>query len=134
MIIQQVKQVDVNTSGKAAYTLKQYEQNYKPDDLSTLEAAVQTLAEGSASSDNTNRLVKRELTLSDVNNKNRYHYVLPLYNSVQTAEDVDKTVYKNCKYLYRAYSYMQFVDKNDTTRTVISEKPTYFYMYDIANA
>lgn len=122
VVIQRLKEIETNSSGKNAKTLQEYAKDYSASDLSDAEeAANKYIADGTTTQGLTQ--TKRGINIANVNTKNRAHYTLPMYNSPGNGEVVGT----NAKYLYRAYSYMKI-----NGVTTLSDKPTYFYMYDIA--
>ena len=125
VVIERVKLIETNSSGTNAKTLQEYAKDYSDTELNTIRGKIQTYVESGFLTKGDLTLMNRSVTKSEVNSKNRYHYVLPMYNN-PTGSDL---VGNNQKYLYRAYSYM-IIDGKVT----ISDAPTYFYMYDIAVA
>ena len=124
MIIQRLKEIEKNSSGKNAKTLQQYAKDYSADDLSAAKDAATAKVGGTSTSGYSQSKV--QFNASGVNDKNRMHYAFSMYNSK------NGTATTNAQYLYRAYSYMTYTKDGEST-TVVSEEPAYFYMYDIAN-
>lgn len=130
-IIQRLKEIETNASGTNAKTLQEYAKDYSDSDLSAAQSAAKAKAGGSNSSDYTQ--IKVAINPTQVNDKNRCHYAYAMWNTNQRDQEGTQ-VYpatnanSNTKYLYRAYSYMKIGDGD----YIMSEKPAYFYMYDIA--
>lgn len=119
-IIQRLKEIETNASGANAKTLQEYAKDYTADDLTAASAAALAKAGNTDTTGYTQ--VRVNIGKANVNNKNRCHYAYSMYNSK------NGNATNNAKYLYRAYSYMKIGDG----AYIISDEPTYFYMYDIA--
>ena len=125
VVIERVKMIETNSSGTNAKTLQEYAKAYSSDDIVANRALITEYVTSDFSEKGELTLMNRSVDQDNVNTKNRCHYVLPMYNN-PTGSDL---VGNNQKYLYRAYSYMKI-----DSEVFVSEKPTYFYMYDIAVA
>lgn len=129
-IIQRLKEIETNASGANAKTLQEYEKDYTTSDLTAAKAAAAAKAGNSNTTGYTQ--IKVEVGKANVNDKNRCHYAYAMWNTNQKTSG--GAVYpasgsnSNSKYLYRAYSYMKIGNGS----YILSEKPAYFYMYDIA--
>lgn len=129
-VIQRLKEIETNASGTNAKTLQEYAKDYSNTDLENAKAAAKTKAGNGTATGYTQ--IKVSINQSQINDKNRCHYAYAMWNTNQRTNG--GSVYpatnanSNTKYLYRAYSYMKI--GNDDY--IMSEKPAYFYMYDIA--
>lgn len=127
MVIQRLKEIETNSSGTNAKTLQEYAKDYSDNDLEGARDAAAIKASGNNTAGYTQ--IKVELDKANVNSKNRYHYAYSMFNTAKKTSSSAVTSTNNAKYLYRAYSYMKIGDGN----YIMSDEPTYFYMYDIAN-
>ena len=118
-VIQRLKQIELNSSGANAKTLQEYAKDYS--DIVAARDAAEYMAGNTVKSAGDYNQIKVEINKADVNEKNRCHYA---YSMFKSRNDVAKN---NEKYLYRAFSYMII-----NGEYIISDQPTYFYMYDIA--
>jgi hypothetical protein len=131
-VIQRLKEIETNASGTNAKTLQEYAKDYSAADLLSAQSAAKAKAGGSNTTGYTQFNVSIDKT--NINDKNRCHYAYAMWNTNQRTNG--GAVYpaanakSNTKYLYRAYSYMKIGDGD----YIMSDAPTYFYMYDIANS
>ena len=129
-IIQRLKEIETNASGTNAKTLQEYAKDYSDTDLDNAKAAAKTKAGNGTATGYTQ--IKVSINQSQINDKNRCHYAYAMWNTNQKTNGGSvypaTNAYSNTKYLYRAYSYMKIGDGD----YIMSEKPAYFYMYDIA--
>lgn len=117
-VIQRLKEIEKNSSGTNAKTLQEYAKDYT--DLGTAKEAAKKMAGGTKDANYTQ--INVPIAQKDINDKNRCHNAYSMWNS---KNDIATA---NAQYLYRAYSYMQI----DNGEIIMSDTPTYFYMYDIA--
>lgn len=127
-VIQRLKEIEKNSSGANAKTLQEYAKDYTVADLNAAKTAATNKVTNNANTEGLPQ-IKVEINPSDVTNKNRCHYAYSMFNSAKRTSGAAVTTTNNCKYLYRAYSYMKIGDD----AYILSDQPTYFYMYDIAN-
>ncbi len=115
IIIQRMTEVPL-TNGIVTATIADYETANKGTEDAAHAAALALATNGTKTSGFAQNIKRLSLDY-EANNKNRMHYVYEVSNST-TGSAI---------YLFRAYSYMKY-DGN----TVVSEKPAYFYMRDVA--
>lgn len=125
VIIQRLKLIETNASGKNSKTLQEYAADYSAADLTAAKEAATTKAGGSNVEGYSQQKVECQRT--DVNDKNRYHFVYSMFISAKKTSEAAVTTGNHATYLYRAYSYMKIGDEY-----ILSDDPAYFYMYDIA--
>ena len=84
---------------------------------------------------NGTRYYKSTVDKTELDNKNRILFYDAFFNTAGWNHEKQKPVYGYTykKYVYRAYSYITY-DDNGTSKTVLSETPAYFIMYDVATA
>lgn len=133
MVLERVAPIAYDqTSKKNSYSLAEYEALYKTNEDAAKASATKVATGSSADTGFTQSNIAMESLSDKPNSKNRLHYVFPVWNS-RTGMSDSKSGAQNsaCKWLYRAYSYMTYT-KDGNTVTVLSDRPTYFFMYDEA--
>lgn len=125
VILQRVKEVELNSSGTHSKTLADYAKEDE-DNITDSRTAAQNFVGGTSTAGYSQSKEVIDPT-TQVNNKNRCHYARAMWSKAQASSEAAEINYTAKNYLFRAYSYMIIGET-----VTMSETPTYFTMYDIA--
>ncbi len=127
VVVQRMNQLETSSDGSFNTDLS----NYVVDPTSTETNEIKEMINDPTGSKITGTTVQA-IAKNSLDNKNRIEIFEAIYSAAGWNKDNQKftTNYAYKKYLYRAFSYMIDASGN----IILSEKPAYFIMYDVATA
>ena len=127
VVVQRMNVLAASSDGSYNTDLSNYVVDPTTDDTDAIKAMIKDPTGKKITGTTVQTIAKNTL-----DNKNRIEIFEAIYNAAGWNADTQKftTNYAYKKYLYRAFSYM--IDSSGTI--ILSEKPAYFIMYDIATA
>ena len=127
VVVERIRELDINQDGSKNTNISNY--SSEAENRNTVLSVI-----NNTSSDK--KFTKNAIAKTALDNKNRYQFYDAFYNgagwSLDKQSSATKYAYKN--YVFRAYTYIKYTDDQGQTQICLSEKPTYFTMYDEAVA
>ena len=137
IVVERIKELDKNSDNTYDTRISSY--TNLPQDTTKITNAAKTAGDASTGQatikDSGKQYYKQSINKTALDNKDRIVFFEAFSNTAGWNSEKQRPVgnYRYKKYVYRAYTYITYND-GGTSRTVLSDTPAYFIMYDIATA
>ena len=136
IVVERIKELDKNSDNSYDTRVSSY--TSLAQDTAKITTAATTAGNDSGQAtikDSGKQYYKQSINKTALDNKDRIVFFEAFSNTAgwNSAKQQPEGAYGYKKYVYRAYTYITYND-GGTVRTVLSDTPAYFIMYDIATA